>query len=204
MGANERMLSGYRLPSDNSTSLPAKLGLLEPRMNGLESVEPLLEGWRKTFICLYVVDKGRVTADFWSIQNDQESGSWWLLLVCHIRVPPYAAITIRQKCFKLSVAAISVDKVDLGVSFRGTTGRMNMVTAEVTTKIKSFLDWKVREILIPESNHFALSDEERKLILPSIAELAELNTSNFRASGRRELLDLRAICQEVWKGTVCV
>jgi hypothetical protein len=77
-----------------------------------------------------------------------------------------------------------------------------MVAAKVTTKVESLTNRKVRKILISERNHFALGYKQCKLVLPSIAELAELDTSNFRPSGRCKFLYLRALWQKVWKSIV--
>jgi hypothetical protein len=79
-----------------------------------------------------------------------------------------------------------------------------MVAAKIPTKVESLLNRKVRKILISERNHFALGHKQCKLVLSCIAELAELDTSNFGASAWGELLDLGARFQQIWESRICV
>jgi hypothetical protein len=124
MSTDERMLGRHRFPTDNTISLAAELCLLKSGMNCFKSVKPLLESWRKTLVCFYVVNESCVTSHFRCIENDQERRPRWLFLISHVRVPSYTAVSVRQKRLELSIAAVSVNQVDLWIAFRGTTGRM--------------------------------------------------------------------------------
>jgi hypothetical protein len=82
MSTNDWVLIGNRLTSNHSTALLAKLRLLKSRVNGLESVQSLLQCWRQAIVCLNLVGKGSIsTSLLWCVKDIQEGGSWRLLLI---------------------------------------------------------------------------------------------------------------------------
>jgi len=90
-----------------------------------------------------------------------------------------------------------MDDMQLGISFWAAASGVDMVTAEIPSEIKGFLEWKVGEILVAESDDFALSHEECQLIFSGLSELAELHACHFGPDARGELLDLAAFWEEV-------
>jgi hypothetical protein len=64
---------------------------------------------------------------------------------------------------------------------------MNMVTTKVASKLESFGDGKVGEILVSEGNDLALSDVTGELVLAGFGELAQLDALDLGADGRSKV-----------------
>ncbi len=102
-----------------------------------------------------------------------------MLLVRNIRVPRDTTVTIRKEPFELTLATITMDKMDLRISLWGTGGGMNVMPAKVPSEFQSVRDGQVRKILVTESDDFSLCDEQSQLVFTSSRELAELNSSDL-------------------------
>jgi hypothetical protein len=76
------------------------------------------------------------------------------------------------------------------VSLRRTRGRVDMVAAEIFTELQSFRNRQICQILSTECDYFSLCYESRKLILSSIAELAQLYTFDLSSDGWCEVGDV--------------
>ena len=79
-----------------------------------------------------------------------------------------------------------------------------MVSSEVSSEVKSFLDWQISKILISERNNLALSNKKSELILPSLVQLAELYTEHFGACRRCERTDLGTLWKETLEAGISV
>ena len=157
-------------------------------------MQPLPELRTQASVSLDIVHKQSVSARSWLVENIQECGPRGLILVRHIAVPPDTAYPLRKECLNALVVCASVDQVDLRVTLRTTTCRMDMMPSEVAAEVKSFVNWQVCEVLSSESDHFALRDEESQLIFPSGCKATKLNPTNNSAYGGRQivLLDVGA------------
>jgi hypothetical protein len=49
-----------------------------------QAVEDLLECWRKAIVCFYLACEEGVAAYARLLENEEEGGGRWLLLVCHV------------------------------------------------------------------------------------------------------------------------
>lgn len=76
------------------------------------------------------------------------------------------------------------------------------MTAKVSSKLKSILDWEVGKVLISESNNTTLSNKESELVLSFLGELAELDTANLRSEQWCEVLLLNSLLEKVWEGWI--
>jgi hypothetical protein len=94
-------------------------------------------------------------------------------------------------------------EMNFRIAFRSTRGRVNVVTTEVASNVKSFLNGQVREVLVPECYDLLLGDEESEFVFASVGKLAELNAVDFRSDVRGEISDL-GVLQEVGEGWIGV
>jgi hypothetical protein len=198
------VLVGDWLAANDAAALVAELGLLNTRVDGLEAVEALLEGGRKAVVGLDLVDEGGVATGLGGVKDVEEGGSRGLRLVGDVRVPGYAAVAAGEEVVQLALAANAVDKVNLGVAFWGSGGGVDVVAAEVATKVKGILDGEIGKVLVAECDDLALGDEESKLVLAGGRKLAELHAADFGAGQRGQLGDFGALDKEIlesWVGT---
>lgn len=79
-----------------------------------------------------------------------------------------------------------------------------MVSSKICTKVKSLLDREICKVLVSKRNHFTLCNKKRKLIFPSIAELAQLDAGHLRSGGRSKMLKLGAFNKDVLEVRVCI
>lgn len=75
---------------------------------------------------------------------------------------------VRGSC----VIGAMVDEMDLREAFWCSTCLMRVMAAKLAAPFYSFLDWKVGEVLIAESDNLLLCDEEGQLVLAMITKLA--------------------------------
>lgn len=179
MSANYRVLRRHRLSSHDPIAVSTKFGLLESRVYSLQPMQSLLERIRQAVVCLHLVDKSGIAANLWAIKDVQERRSRWLLLIGDIRVPSDTAVTIGEKGLEFALATVPMYQMDLRIALWRAAGRVNVMTAEVSSEIKCFLDRQVSEVLVSECDHFALGNEQGELILAGRGQLAELDTSDF-------------------------
>ena len=97
-----------------------------------------------------------------------------------------------------------MDDMNFWVPFWRTTCRVDVMSTKVTTIFKSILDWEIGKVLVTESDNLALSNKQSQLIFAFFCEFAELNTTNFRANGRCEVLNLGTVNQEVLERGICI
>lgn len=76
-------------------------------------------------------------------------------------------------------------------------GRVDMEAPEVSTQLQRLLDRQRREILVSERDDFLLRDQESQLVAALVVELRQLNTRDFGADRRRDIVDLGALCQDI-------
>ena len=167
-------------------------------------MQPLFQALRQTIVSFGLIGEQSVTANFWRVQEIQKGRSRRLLLVRNIRMPAHTAISPGKERIELAGGSISVNDMKLGVSFWTSTRWMDVMTAEISSKVKSFLKWKAGKILIAECDDLALCDEERKLVFAGVGELAELNTSDFGTSCWGEFLNFAAFWEEISEGWICI
>lgn len=74
--------------------------------------------------------------------------------------------------------------------------------AKVASEIEGFLDRQIRKVLISKGNDLSLGDKESELVLSGGSEFAQLDTCDFGADGWSELLNLRALHQQVFEGGI--
>jgi hypothetical protein len=115
MGPDYRMLILHGFPSDNTSTLQAKLRLFKAGMHSFEAMEKLLDRWRKTIIGFNLVHENGITADLGAVKNVQKCGAGWLLLISHIRMPGDTAVGIL---ILESVVVVSVDEMNFWKTFR--------------------------------------------------------------------------------------
>jgi hypothetical protein len=97
---------------------------------------------------------------------------------------------------------VPVNKVDFRITLWRSARGVDMMPAKVASKIEGLLDRQVGEVLVSEGNDLSLGDKESQLVLPGGSEFAQLDTCNFGADGWSELLDLRALHQQVFEGGI--
>lgn len=56
-----------------------------------------------------------------------------------------------------------------------------MVSSEIAAEVQSLLDREISEVLVPEGDDFALSDEQRQLVSAGRAETAQLHAADLGA-----------------------
>jgi hypothetical protein len=95
-----------------------------------------------------------------------------------------------------------MDQVDFRISLWSAASRVDVMSAEVPSEVKCFLDGQIRKVLVSKCDHLALSNKQGELVLASLCEFAKLDASDLRADGRSEFLDLGAFDQEVFEGWI--
>lgn len=56
---------------------------------------------------------------------------------------------------------------------------MNVVSTEIATKVKRFLNGEIGQVLVAEGDNLAFGNKTRKLVLAGVVELTQLNAANF-------------------------
>jgi hypothetical protein len=84
MGSDERMLSCNRLSPQNTALAHRCFSLLNRRMCGLETMQSFLEPRAESVIRLNLRGKDSITPALRLVEDVQECGSWWLLLIGNI------------------------------------------------------------------------------------------------------------------------
>lgn len=69
-----------------------------------------------------MVDKGRITSDLRSIEDDEERGARRLFLIRHIRMPCNTTVSVCEEAFEFAIAAVAVYEVDLRITLGRTAG----------------------------------------------------------------------------------
>lgn len=202
--ANQWVLSDDWLSAYHSITRSRRLNLLNTRVSSLETVETALEFWGKASISLDLIDEQSISTSSWLIQDIKESSSWWLKLVCHIRVPCHGGSTTLEvfRCEFISCA--TVDEMYFWISLWRSGGGMDVVAAEVLAVLEGVGDGEVGKVLVAEGDHFALGDEAGEFVFAGVGQGGELNTLNGRANGWSQVDAVDALSEEVIEGEVSV
>lgn len=147
---DNRVFRLNRLATCNTPSVDTAVDLLNTRVHGTQSMQPLLELRRQTVVCLCHVAKEGVTTSRRPIQDIQEGGAGGLLLKGHVRVPGDSVRTGRQELSGRLVFGSTVHQVDFREALGGTRGLVDVVTAEVATEFDGFGDGELCEVLVSE------------------------------------------------------
>lgn len=75
--------------------------------------------------------------------------------------------------------------------------RRGIIPAKIPTELQSLLNSKVGKVLITEGYYLALSHEPGELVLPSVAEGAELNAFDLCANGGSEMIHANTIREQI-------
>jgi hypothetical protein len=119
-------------------------------VNGIQSVKSLLELRREPPVCDSLVREQCVTSSTGAIQHVQKCRPGRLLFISDIAVPGYGVSTLLEKVARSGVFGTAVNKMDLRVSGRRARCGVYVVTTKVFYKVKSLLDGKIGEVLVPE------------------------------------------------------
>lgn len=120
-------------------------------------------------------------------------------------MPANTAGSVGEESIELVAGlAISVDNVHLWVTLWASASGVDVVTAKVAAELEGVGDGEVCEVLVTESNDLALSHKQGELVLASIREGAELDTSDLGTNAGGQLLDLGALLQEIGEGWVSI
>lgn len=106
-------------------------------------MQPPLELWTQTIICLDLVGEQSVSACCRRIENIEKRSAGWLVLIRYVRMPSDGICPCFENVQSSVVFCTTMNQVYFWVALRGTTGGMNMQTPKVGPKIQSFLDAKV-------------------------------------------------------------
>lgn len=77
-----------------------------------------------------------------------------------------------------------------------------METSKIPPIVQRLRYWQVCEVLVPEGNHFSLSNKSSQLVLPRRCELAKLYASDFAADRWSQVNRCDALSQEFGKAWV--
>jgi hypothetical protein len=139
-------------------------------MLSFQSMEALLEFGRETVVSLNLVHEQSVTSSLWRIQDVEERGTRGLFFIRNIRMPRDRRGAVCEEGVVCVVPSTSVDEMNLGESLWRAGGWVNVMTAEVLSKVKCLVDRKVREVLVSESYYLTLGGEEGEFILSSVGQ----------------------------------
>lgn len=161
MGSDNRVLILHWLSSDNAFSVTTELSLLKSRMDRLQSMQSLLQWLRQTVVRLNLVAEKGVSSNLWLVKDIQERNAGSLLLIGDIGVPRNGAVAISEEGVKFRASlSVAMHDVKLREAFGRARCGVDVVTAEVTAEIEGFLKGEIGEILVTESDDFALGNEE--------------------------------------------
>lgn len=90
-------------------------------------------------------------------------------------MPRDGAGALLEEGLVAAVAGAAVHEVNLGMSGRRATGRVDVVTAKVATKFEGLFDGQVGKVLGAEGDDLALGHEARELVLAGVVETAQLD-----------------------------
>src|SRR6187402_2583556 len=134
-------------------------------MSSPQTMKPFFEALAETVVGLDLIGEKGVSATLRHIKNIQESCSWRLEFIRHIAVPGNRASSGLKELLSSLVACTSVDKMNLGVTFRSSGSRMDMESTKVSTIVEGFVNGQVCKILVTECNNFPLGNKSGKLVL---------------------------------------
>lgn len=190
------------LAADDTTSPSGTLNLLDARVGSLQAVKSLLELWAQAIISLDLVNEDGITASSRLIEDVEEGGCRWLLLVGNVRVPCNRGSVSLEVAGGESVTGTTVNEVNLWVSLWRARGWVDVMTAKVSTVLEGLVDWKVGKVLVAECNDLALGDETGELVLAGVGESRELNAIDLSADGWGKVDGGYSLWKEVLVGGV--
>lgn len=144
------MLVCNRVPPDDASSGQTALGLLEPRVHRLQTVQSLAELRRQTLVGGSHVDEQRVTAARGTVQQVQEGRARGLLLVGDVRVPCHRVGVLLEELEAGLVVGAAVDEMDLREPPGRAGGRVDVVSAKVAAELEGLLDGQFGKVLVTE------------------------------------------------------
>lgn len=151
MSPHNGMLGSNRIPPCNPAFVKTVIYLLHARVYSSEAVQSLLKLRRKPLVRLGHISEQRIPAGGRSVEKIQESCPRWLLLECHVRVPSHRVGPVGQKLGAGTVIGAAVDKVDLRKALGSARGLMDVVGAEVATKVQGLVDGNSGQVLVAEN-----------------------------------------------------
>jgi hypothetical protein len=141
------------------------------------------------------------------IEDEEERRARRLLLVRHIRMPagpvgPLCNVSAKTLVQPIPVLAVPVHDMKLWEAFHVPRRRMPLDGPKVARNLNLPLGSEVLEVLVAEQEDLALGCVERKFVETVVGELGNLDTPNFCAKVRAEVLDLGVGVEEVGLGLV--
>lgn len=197
MCADNRVDVDNRLAALDALAGRRGIDLLDTGMRGLEAVQTLLEERAQALIRRDGVDKERVAASLGLVEDIEKGGAGGLLLVGNVRVPGDGACAGLEEVPVGSVSLGAVHKVNLGIPFGGSRGRVDVVAAKVLAKLEGVGDGEVGKVLLAEGDNLALGDVAGELVLAGVVERGQLDAVDLGANGRGEVGDGGALGEEV-------
>jgi len=165
MSSDDRVLILHWLPPYNSTTISAELRLLKSRVHRLQSVQPLLQRLRQTIVRLHLAGKQGIAADLRRVEKSQKCYSRGLSFVGNIGMPAHSTGAVSKERVDLAASwSVTVHNVKLGVALWTAARRVDVMAAEIGTKVKLLLGWDIGKVLVTESYNLALGNEECELV----------------------------------------
>ena len=89
-------------------------------------MQALLKGGAQSIVGLDMIDINGIAARLRIIQDVKKCRPGWLLLVCDVAVPSDAGRVFSKQILPSSVIGPAVHEMDLGISFGGAVGGMDV------------------------------------------------------------------------------
>lgn len=205
MRPDNRMLINHRLPTLDAPPRSRRIHLLDTRMRRLESMQALPKQRTEPIIRLHGIHKQRVAPRLGLVKDIQKRRPRRLLLIRYVRMPRHTARAVRKKLIHAIIPRSAMHQVNLGKPFGRPGGRVDVVSAEIAAKLQGFFNRQVGEILVAESDHLALRDQQSEFVFAGGSELGELDPVDLGANGGRQVGDFAdSVGEEVGKSWIGV
>lgn len=152
----------------------SSLSLRKPRMLSSQSLQQLLNRFRKTLISHHLGSPSCISASCRKRKEREDSDSGSLVLIRHIRVITGCCQASGASLGTVLVVGSEVDVVEFNVVLDVGSYWVDVKLSEVLPELFLFRRADVLEVLTAENDDASLSDQQSELILLGIAELAEL------------------------------
>lgn len=183
MRPDDGVLVNHRLTALNAPTRSSDIHLLNTRVRGLETMQPLPEQRTKPIIRLHGIHKQRVPSRLGLVEDIQKRRPRRLLLIRHVRMPRHAARPVGKKLIHAVVPRPAVHQVDLGEALGRPGRRVDVVPAKVAAELEGPFDGQVGKVLVAEGDHLALGDEQGELVFAGGAEGRQLDAVDLGADG---------------------
>jgi hypothetical protein len=208
--AHERVLRLDGRAAHGPAALAREVRLGDGGVHRAQALEALLERGREAVVRLDLgEEEGVAAADLGLVEDEEERGAGGLLLVGDVGVPlcVVGAVGAGVLC-EAVVLGITVDckgqcyftvriydkqirtDVELRVTLHVSRRRMPLDGAEVLGQFDLAVGAKVLEVLIAEDDDLSLCNKESELVQALLAQLRDLDTSDFGTKVRADVARL--------------